>query len=68
MRLKFEKLMDSEVPQLVFKNKLVLADQKIQEQLRNNSFENSVGQVYLVGGGPGDRTSYAKGSSSNVSM
>jgi len=55
MRLKFwEKLMDSEVPQLVFKNKLVLADQKIQEQLRNNSFENSVGEVYLVGGGPGD--------------
>ena len=55
MRLKFwEKLMDSEVPQLVFKNKLVLADQKIQEQLKNNSFENSVGEVYLVGGGPGD--------------
>ena len=55
MRLKFwEKLMDSEVPELVFKNKSVLADQKIQEQLSNNSFENTVGEVYLVGGGPGD--------------
>ena len=54
-RLRFwENLIDSDVPELVFKNKPSLANQKIEEQLRNDSSKNTSGEVYLVGGGPGD--------------
>ena len=55
MRLKFwEDIMESEIPSLVFKNKVEFANQKIRERLETKNFSNSVGEVYLVGAGPGD--------------
>ena len=55
MRLKFwEEVMESDVPDLVFKNKTELANKTIQDHLDNAPLSREVGEVYLVGAGPGD--------------
>ena len=55
MRLKFwEGIMESEIPNLVFKNKVEFANKKIKEHLETKNLLNKVGEVYLVGAGPGD--------------
>ena len=55
MRLKFwEEVMESDVPDLVFKNKTELANKAIQDHLDNAPLSREVGEVYLVGAGPGD--------------
>ena len=55
MRLKFwEEVMESDVPDLVFKNKTELANKTIQDHLDNAPLTREVGEVYLVGAGPGD--------------
>ena len=55
MRLKFwEEVMESDVPDLVFKNKTELASKTIQDHLDNAPLTREVGEVYLVGAGPGD--------------
>ena len=55
MRLKFwEEVMESDVPDLVFKNNTELANKTIQDHLDNAPLSREVGEVYLVGAGPGD--------------
>ena len=55
MRLNFwEEVMESDVPDLVFKNKIELANKRVQDHLDNASLSKETGEVYLVGAGPGD--------------
>ena len=54
-RLKFwEQILESEVPDLVFKNRYEEAEKRIGEYLEKNSVTRGQGEVYLVGAGPGD--------------
>ena len=54
-RLKFwEEVMESDVPDLVSKNKTELANKRIRDHLNNATFSSETGAVFLVGAGPGD--------------
>ena len=54
-RLKFwEHILESEVPDLVFKNRYAEAEKRIGEYLEKNNVTRGQGEVYLVGAGPGD--------------
>ena len=54
-RLKFwEHILESEVPDLVFKNRYAEAEKRIGEYLERNNVTRGQGEVYLVGAGPGD--------------
>ena len=54
-RLKFwEQILESEVPDLVFKNRYEEAEKRIGEYLEKNNVTRGQGEVYLVGAGPGD--------------
>lgn len=57
----WEKTLDGKVPELVFSGRTRLADQLLQEALSaskpisaGKSAKNNLGEVYLVGAGPGD--------------
>ena len=54
-RLNFwEQILESEVPDLVFKNRYEEAEKRIGEYLEKNNVTRGQGEVYLVGAGPGD--------------
>ena len=54
-RLNFwEQILESEVPDLVFKNRYAEAEKRIGEYLERNNVTRGQGEVYLVGAGPGD--------------
>jgi len=54
-RLNFwEQILESEVPDLVFKNRYEEADKRIGKYLEKNNVTRGQGEVYLVGAGPGD--------------
>lgn len=54
-RLNFwEQILESEVPDLVFKNRYAEAEKRIGEYLEKNNVTRGQGEVYLVGAGPGD--------------
>ena len=54
-RVKFwEGVMDSEIPELVYSGQLELGKNKLAERLAQGSGVSSLGEVYLVGAGPGD--------------
>lgn len=54
-RIRFwEKLLDSDVPELVYSGREAAATELIEQQLRNIDEASLRGEVYLVGAGPGD--------------
>lgn len=54
-RIRFwEDLLDSEVPELVYSGQEQAARTRIEQQLETGSPQRAVGEVYLVGAGPGD--------------
>jgi uroporphyrin-III C-methyltransferase / precorrin-2 dehydrogenase / sirohydrochlorin ferrochelatase len=54
-RLRFwERILDSEVPELVYSGKQEQARSAIDGMLRNHDSQSMQGEVYLVGAGPGD--------------
>lgn len=54
-RIRFwEDLLESEVPELVYSGQEQAARTRIEQQLETGSPQRAVGEVYLVGAGPGD--------------
>jgi uroporphyrin-III C-methyltransferase/precorrin-2 dehydrogenase/sirohydrochlorin ferrochelatase len=50
----WESILDGPVAELVFSGKIAVARKRLQQQLRDFDHARVVGEVYLVGAGPGD--------------
>lgn len=50
----WEAILDSEIPELVYSGEAGRAEAVLQEKLANNDSSKAIGEVYLVGAGPGD--------------
>jgi uroporphyrin-III C-methyltransferase/precorrin-2 dehydrogenase/sirohydrochlorin ferrochelatase len=54
-RVKFwEDVLDSEIPELVYSGQLEQGRDKLAARLTGKTAIDSIGEVYLVGAGPGD--------------
>ncbi len=50
----WEAIIDSEIPELVYSGEAQRAEQLLQERLASHDSSKHMGEVYLVGAGPGD--------------